>query len=1107
MLQPNRKIPSPDEILGEKKIPTPQDILGDDLKKKDGTKPQSPSTTPSVNTESGQTSGSLDMFPKPQSPTQIVLEGNKQIAQKQQPSIAKKSFQEQIKSIDPFKNEYKDPLTGKVKKTTPTALENKNIAVANEAYNYAIQNFDEQKSLERLNDELNTSQFTDGIKDGLKGVFNTFIANPLNMINSSLGGDKDFRIGEYKPLELELKTAKDELREELGGKTPISQAQIQKRAEEIFLKKDKIEQLSQLIDEALPRGYDREGVWKELKLEQLRSNDKLRSTIASVEVFSSQIKEFNDYAKKLTADEWKNGLPQEKINEYNSLREKAVTAVEGLKYIESNYDNYLKDAKTDEEKLELFKYNYNDFEKNPTLLWNTAKNIVAGTTKILADTSIYANKKMGRYYNPIAKAFSEMSSEELNENEYESGQFYRYKASNINSWSDLGSLTTQLFSEQIPVLASIYVGGNVGIGAVSLSSGGQKINELEEQAKQPFGKIYSDGEKLAAGYLYAGAEFFPEKFGTARILKDLERTVSSASSASRKLFQDGFLKSTINGIKNTTKNTFLEGGTEYITAEGQIAIDKDLLGIIESDYTKNQKRAEGFFSGALMGGSMSAVGGSIGFGIAQSKLYSDRQDIKKVQSILKNIEIINFEIENNKLLSDSEKKELYSKMNEMNNQAFAIVEKNAMRGANLSVREKSFLLDVNQKQNSIIEKVNEIKNSNYSDAVKKEMLNDLKSEFQTLEENRNKTLNGKYDSSMDSKVKQQKTEIKDAETQIPTTEAKVESETEVQEQPTIVEETEQENPITFENVDVESLRQETEAKIKRKDLFSDGGSFSRVLGGSEVDSVPTNHQEINGIEFVQFSNPNTGVVDVVMSGTSDSDFVGYYRIYENGKPTNKWSSKFENQSRNKQNFKTMISGVQSMLPKGHQYTEKTSISTDGLRVWEQQLSRGYEIQTDGNGNIITDEVAINGDAIVNELGINVEQGQFNNISVTNNEQFVKVKKALIPYLTKLGLTEKNIRWENGTVKIDLPVLRQKTNERQAQVTEVELSVPDKFKKSVDLFNQINEADGGSKKRELARQRKEFLEQNPTIKFVDDNIREITRQLEERGELQKKGDCP
>jgi len=49
----------------------------------------------------------------------------------------------------------------------------------------------------------------------------------------------------------------------------------------------------------------------------------------------------------------------------------------------------------------------------------------------------------------------------------------------------------------------------------------------------------------------------------------------------------------------------------------------------------------------------------------------------------------------------------------------------------------------------------------------------------------------------------------------------------------------------------------------------------------------------------------------------------------------------------------MIGGVQSMLPEGHEYTEKASISTDGLRIWNQQLDRGYELQYDNDGNLIT----------------------------------------------------------------------------------------------------------------------------------------------------------
>ena len=233
---------------------------------------------------------------------------------------------------------------------------------------------------------------------------------------------------------------------------------------------------------------------------------------------------------------------------------------------------------------------------------------------------------------------------------------------------------------------------------------------------------------------------------------------------------------------------------------------------------------------------------------------------------------------------------------------------------------------------------------------------------------------------------------------------------------------------------IEAKRVSAQSKIKRTDLFDGVGDFSK-LGGSDLAAVPISHKEINGIEFVEYAHPKTGSVDVIVTGKSDNDFVGFYRIYENGKPTNKWSSKFENQSRNKEDFKTMISGVQEMLPQGHEYTEKTSISTDGLRVWAQQLSKGYELQYDNKGSLITNSVAINGDAINNELGIEVNKGTFDNISVTNNSDMKKVKNALLPYLEKFGLNESNINFVNGTVEIDLPVLKKSSSVAQETTNE------------------------------------------------------------------------
>lgn len=66
---------------------------------------------------------------------------------------------------------------------------------------------------------------------------------------------------------------------------------------------------------------------------------------------------------------------------------------------------------------------------------------------------------------------------------------------------------------------------------------------------------------------------------------------------------------------------------------------------------------------------------------------------------------------------------------------------------------------------------------------------------------------------------------------------------------------------------------------------------------------------------------------------------------------------------------------------------------------------------------------------------------------------------------------------------------------------------DKFKKSVELYYEASEAEGASKRRNKANERKKFLEENPSIKYIDDNMQSIYKQLEAKNLLTKKGNCP
>lgn len=211
---------------------------------------------------------------------------------------------------------------------------------------------------------------------------------------------------------------------------------------------------------------------------------------------------------------------------------------------------------------------------------------------------------------------------------------------------------------------------------------------------------------------------------------------------------------------------------------------------------------------------------------------------------------------------------------------------------------------------------------------------------------------------------------------------------------------------------------------RRVDLFPEESEFADVIGGSGRNSSLSNYSEVNGVGVASYTNPDNGLVDVIMSGTSDNDYVGYVRVYENGKPTNRWTSKMSNESGNKDNFKTMISEVQSRLPENHEYTESTNISIDGVRVYSNQLNRGYEVLTDANGNPVTNTVTLNAASVegLQQAATQEEkQSLYDNMTVTTREQF----NALRDKITAL-MPNARVLWNqaNNTVQIQLPVLVQ-----------------------------------------------------------------------------------
>tara|TARA_R100000988_G_scaffold102372_1_gene77796 strand:- start:250 stop:1248 length:999 start_codon:yes stop_codon:yes gene_type:complete len=170
----------------------------------------------------------------------------------------------------------------------------------------------------------------------------------------------------------------------------------------------------------------------------------------------------------------------------------------------------------------------------------------------------------------------------------------------------------------------------------------------------------------------------------------------------------------------------------------------------------------------------------------------------------------------------------------------------------------------------------------------------------------------------------------------------------------------------------------------------------------------------------------TGKVDAVVTGTDNKNVVGLYRDYVKGKPTNDFTSKMELTNPDlKKNFKTILNNTLEKLPKNHRLIEKTSVSLDGLNVWNKFVKSGkYKEAVDASGKVLTKKV---------HLGKLLE-GVNKRITSKNIEELKKlIKQAKSkypgikaeikkPWRNPVKLRGKNVDMGDSSIDIELPIL-------------------------------------------------------------------------------------
>lgn len=597
---------------------------------------------------------------------------------------------------------------------------------------------------EEYNNEINNSQTIDNVRETAKGFFNEMVLGPVSMVGQTIGADIDLTISPYKPLEKQKKEAIAILSKGKKKGDKISNADIDALAKDIFYKEKVLIQEGKAAEEFWDEQplYIKEVAEQKEKLkiramqDVLVSSDLARQQTVLAKTYSNELSAFekysNDFKKKYDTGD----VTDEEIAKYEVRRDNAKKAVESLKGVYDNFPNYIDKIKSDEEKLEYFKYNYDDVTANMQRLIGTSLNIVGGTGKILGSTLEYIE---GDKYG-IGGLLSEASGDTIKLGNKIKEDVKDTSFSDVNSFADFGKYFSGLLSEQLPIYASMYFGGNYGAAAVSLGSGGQKIQEMENEV----GSDYDLGTKLLAGYGFALAEFVPEKLGTLRMFDNMKRVMSTVGNQPRQIFKENFIKSSLSTIGLVGVQSQIGGGTEVLTEGLDMLVDEHLLGKTISSSERSKRFKEAYAAGAFMDGGFQLGGGVSTLVTKELKNYATDQEMAASKSLMDRIDFLQTEMQTNTKLSGKETDEIRLEINRLANESIKIIENSQDRVYDMPVEDMTAVLEINKKQQNLKEEYINLSQSNFSPEIKKEKALGLKEQFSKLESERERLLTGKY---------------------------------------------------------------------------------------------------------------------------------------------------------------------------------------------------------------------------------------------------------------------------------------------------------------------------------------------------------------------------
>ncbi len=758
-----------EDAVTEKK-PWERNLQTDDVKKKVGTQPTGVSTIPPqklVSETSTGSSGGVDskikLFNgfsntdlsgfKDKTAKPVI---NNKLVQQINPNAIKEKQLKTYLSNTKVTPENMDEVTAKTNEFSAIQKANKvkNAVIANNLLS-KINNVDVNLSKQRLKDAENDNQFIDYAREFAKGVVNTAsntlnetVIKPLNIVSSTVTG-QDYEkkpllqefdtMDKYVPLKNELLAAK----KENPNSTYQEQIEIAKQK---FIQNDidkqKASKANDILSEVDP---ETQKIAKTSLVNSLDlKNNELKANTTEINLIDHQyeglIDSIDDDNKKIKDYKSKGiALDQNFIDKYNEKSQNVSLLKKRYADLLNKNNALNKDVEGTNKNIELFKLNYNPFDKFIMSVGSSATKMVGGVvglaSEILPTEGLILKSKDVENFG---RAMVNNADEQMK-------SFRRIALGDVQDVNDFGRYFLNLVAEQVPVLAAASTGAG-GLAFLGAGSGGQKTLEMRKELETNPSK-YSNAQVKIAGLAFGLAEAIPE-IQTLNIIRGAERTIASISSniAERELFYNGIksnFKIALDSGKKVLSNSVKEGLSENATGIMQDYIDEKVLG--QKVNNKKNKRTEEFFSGFIMGGGMIAFAEVPAFTSYVASKVSSEKEMRAVRDKLKTLSVYESELKKEGL-TEEDKKTLKSSIEYTNKDIANTIKSNIQGVEKLSKIQIEELVNLTTKQSDIRLEAENVKKGNLIDEIKKIKLAELKSEFKLSEEKRNAIKNGSLNS-------------------------------------------------------------------------------------------------------------------------------------------------------------------------------------------------------------------------------------------------------------------------------------------------------------------------------------------------------------------------